>query len=55
MQYYHAALRHRDRDPLLCPVGALAYWLVLSLGDLRRDSAGFPAPLVVIHHEGTSG
>jgi hypothetical protein len=26
-----------------------------SLGDLPRDPAGFPAPLVVIHHEGTSG
>jgi hypothetical protein len=27
MQHYHAALRHRD--PVLCPVGALAQWLVL--------------------------
>jgi hypothetical protein len=27
MQHYHAALRHRD--PVLCPVGALAHWLVL--------------------------
>ena len=27
MQHYHAALRHRD--PILCPVGALAHWLVL--------------------------
>jgi len=27
MQYYHAALGHRD--PTLCPVGALAHWLVL--------------------------
>jgi hypothetical protein len=26
MQHYHAALRHRD--PVLCPVGALAHWLV---------------------------
>jgi hypothetical protein len=26
MQHYHAALRHRD--PVLCPVGALAQWLV---------------------------
>jgi hypothetical protein len=26
MQYYHAALRHRD--PVLCPVGVLAQWLI---------------------------
>jgi Centromere DNA-binding protein complex CBF3 subunit, domain 2 len=27
MQYYHAALRHRD--PVLCSVDALAHWFVL--------------------------
>jgi hypothetical protein len=27
IQQYHAALRHRD--PVLCPVGALAHWLIL--------------------------
>ena len=46
MQHYHAALRHRD--PVLCPVGALAHWLVLrweicgeTLPDFRRWSSWY--------------
>jgi len=33
MQHYHVALRYRD--PVLCPVGAVAHWLVL-----RREIYG---------------
>jgi hypothetical protein len=46
MQHYHAALRHRD--PVLCPVGALAHWLVLrweicgeTPPDFRRRSSWY--------------
>jgi hypothetical protein len=46
MQHYHAARRHRD--PVLCPIGALAHWLVLhweicgeTPPDFRRRSSWY--------------
>jgi hypothetical protein len=41
IQYYHATLRYRD--PVLYPVGVLAYWLVLRweiYGETSPGSAG---------------
>jgi len=51
MQQYHAALRHRD--PVLCPIGALAHWLVLrweiygeAPPDFRRRSSWYTTKML---------
>jgi hypothetical protein len=52
MQQYRAALRHRD--PVLCPVGALAHWLVLrweicgeTPPDFRRRSSWYTTKVLL--------